>query len=374
MNVGILTLSIHGNYGGTLQNYALNTVLHQHGVKSETIDYKNQKHQRLKIKVFRLLRRLGGYLIIKQLSYHNPKFAFLYHIRTFADRYIPHTKVLCAKDELEKIADRYDAIIVGSDQVWRYVFIYDDVATYFLDFVKGQTTKRIAYAASVGVDYNEYPEKDLELVKKLYPRFDAVSVREKESVELIRTLWAENPVAEFVLDPTMLLTVKDYEKLIGKAGVKKSEGSNLFYYVLDMTEKKRNAIFNIALKKDLAPYTIYSSHKEELCKILKGGFTQKIEQWLTCIRDADFVVTDSFHGCVFCLLFNKQFVVYGNKERGLSRFVSLLRMFGLENRIVDVNLSADDIMSLPAIDYDRVNGILEMERKKSLKFLFDSLK
>lgn len=308
------------------------------------------------------------------MSYHNPKFAFLYHIRTFADRYIPCTKVLCAKDELEKIADRYDAIIVGSDQVWRYVFIYDDVATYFLDFVKGQTTKRIAYAASVGVDYNEYPEKDLELVKKLYPRFDAVSVREKESVELIRTLWAENPVAEFVLDPTMLLTVKDYEKLIGKAGVKKSEGSNLFYYVLDMTEKKRNAIFNIALKKDLPPYTIYSSHKEELCKILKGGFTQKIEQWLTCIRDADFVVTDSFHGCVFCLLFNKQFVVYGNKERGLSRFVSLLRMFGLENRIVDVNLSADDIMSLPAIDYDRVNGILEMERKKSLKFLFDSLK
>ncbi len=375
MNVGILTLSIHGNYGGVLQNYALNAVLRKNGINALTIEYKKLKHQRLKIKVFRVLRNIGGRYIIKSLSYYNPKFAFLYHIRTFADRYIPLTKVLKTKTELEEISKKYDAIIVGSDQVWRYVFIYDDVATYFLDFVNNASTKRIAYAASIGVDNNEYPIKDLEVIRELYPRFDAVSVREKSSVELINSLWAEYPKAEHVLDPTMLLEADDYRKIIHKAvNVKHAGIGMLFYYVLDMTEDKMSNILKLSAEKNLQSYTIYSSNGVELQKILRAGFTQEIEQWLSCINDADFVVTDSFHGCVFCILFSKQFVVYGNKERGQSRFTSLLHLFGLEDRIIDVNQSTDEITALPMIDYEKVKSILRMEREKSLNFLFGQLK
>ena len=375
MNVGILTLSIHGNYGGVLQNYALNAVLERHGIKASTIDYKKLKHQRLKIKVFRILRNIGGRYIIRSLSYCNPKFAFLYHIRTFADKYIPLTKVLKTKTELEEISKKYDAIIVGSDQVWRYVFIYDDVATYFLDFVDNANTRRIAYAASIGVDDNEYPIKDLEVVRELYPRFDAVSVREKSSVKLINSLWAEYPKAEHVLDPTMLLEADDYRKIICKAvNVKHAGTGMLFYYVLDMTEEKMSNILKVSAEKNLQSYTIYSSNGAELQKILREGFTQEVEQWLSCIDDADFVVTDSFHGCVFCILFSKQFVVYGNKERGQSRFTSLLQLFGLEDRIIDVNLSTDDIAALPTIDYNNVNSILCKERERSLEFLLGNLK
>lgn len=373
MNIGILTLSVHGNYGGVLQNFALNEVLKRHGHNACTIDYKRQKHQRIKINVFRLLRQIGGGNFIRQISNLNPKFAFLYHIRTFADKHITFTKVLKTKQEVELASSKFDAIIVGSDQVWRYIFIYDDVGAYFLDFVK-DNVKRIAYAASVGVDTNEYPDAELEKVRSLYTKFDAVSVRERSSVNLIKSLWAPKPVAEHVLDPTMLLDAEDYRKVISQEeDVKKPNAKNLFYYVLDTTSAKKDGIKKIAEAKGLKPYTIYSTDGAELKAILKKGFSQKVEQWLSCIDNADFVVTDSFHGCVFCILFNKQFVVYGNKERGLSRFTSLLGMFGLENRLVDADVSMDEVLNLEDIDYGQVNKLLDDERKKSLKFLLDNL-
>lgn len=373
MNIGILTLSIHGNYGGVLQNFALNKILRKLGHYPCTIDYKTLKHQRIKIKVFRLLRYLGGRYYVKYISYLNPKFAFLYHIRTFADKHITFTKVLKTKQELEQVSSRYDAIIVGSDQVWRYIFIYDDVGAYFLDFVK-DNVKRISYAASVGVDANEYPNAELEKVRKLYPNFDAVSVRECSSVNLIHSLWAPNPLAKHVLDPTMLLDADFYRRIISQEKIKKQHGRNLFYYVLDMNDGKKNGIKKVAESKDLFPYTIYSADGNELKSILRKGFSQKVEQWLSCIDNSEFVVTDSFHGCVFCILFNKQFIVYGNKERGLSRFTSLLGMFGLENRLVDVDTSIDEILEMPRIDYAKVNNLLDEERKKSLEFLSNSLK
>lgn len=373
MNIGILTLSIHGNYGGVLQNFALNEILKRLGHNSCTIDYKTLRHQRIKIKVFRLLRYLGGDYYIKQISYLNPKFAFLYHIRTFADKHIAFTKVIKTKQEIEHVSSKFDAVIVGSDQVWRYIFIYDDVGSYFLDFVKG-SVKRIAYAASVGVDYNEYPDTVLEKVRILYPNFDAVSVRERSAVNLIKSLWATKPIAEHVLDPTMLLEADYYRQIISQEKVKKQNTKNLFYYVLDTTKSKKDGINKIAEAKGLNPYTIYSADGKELKTILKNGFSQKVEQWLSCIDNSDYVVTDSFHGCVFCILFNKQFIVYGNKERGLSRFTSLLGMFGLENRLVDADIAVDEAVKLPEINYEQVNQLLEEERKKSLTFLLDSLK
>lgn len=373
MNIGILTLSIHGNYGGVLQNFALSQVLGKLGHNSCTIDYKTLKHQRIKIRIFRFIRFLGGDYFIKYISYLNPKFAFLYHIRSFADKYIVFTKVMKTKAEIEQDSSKYDAVIVGSDQVWRYIFIYDDVSAYFLDFVKNGT-KRIAYAASIGVDNNEYPDTELKMIHSLYSKFDAVSVRERSAVNLIKSLWADKPTAEHVLDPTMLLDSEYYRQMISKAEIKKQSEKNLFYYVLDMTNSKKGMIKKVSNSKGLKPYTIYSADVKELECILKTGFTQKVEQWLSCIDNSEYVITDSFHGCVFCILFNKQFIVYGNKERGLTRFTSLLGMFGLENRIIDVHTSLEEALNLPKINYERVNKLLDVEREKSLSFLLNSLK
>ena len=370
MNIAILTLPLHGNYGGCLQNYALNCVLKSIGHQSFTIDYKKQRHQRVKSTLFRMMRKIGLGVFMKQISCFNPKLAFLYQLRVFADKEIPLSTICSTKKELAEITTNVDAVIVGSDQVWRYIFIYDDVETFFLDFVKGTKAKRIAYAASIGVDYNEYPDNELRKIRRLYSKFDAVSVRETSAVQLIQKNW-EGLNAQHVLDPTMLLETVSYRKLYNTANVGIQTNPNLFYYILDMNPVKQGFVNDIAQQKKLLPYTIYNNHNVELRK----KFSSKVEQWLACIDKADYVITDSFHGCVFCILFNKQFYVLVNKERGLDRFKSLLELFDLEDRLIDEpdRVDINTLSSIPDINYDKVNCILEEERKKSISFLKNSL-
>lgn len=374
MKIAILTLPIHGNYGGCLQNYALNCILRNNGFQSFTIDYKIQKHQRVKSAVFRVIRMFGFGYFMKWISFLNPKFAFLYYLRDFADKHIPLSKVYKTKAELEELSNNLDAVIVGSDQVWRYIFIYDDVDTYFLDFVKNTNTARIAYAASLGVDYNEFPDRELERIRCLYTKFDAVSVREKSAVKLIKKYW-NGDNAEHVLDPTMLLPASTYREIYKTADIGILPEKNMFYYILDINTKKRCFIDELAKEKSLLPYTIYSNNRKDLKNFIKKGFSSKIEQWLACFDCADYVITDSFHGCVFCILFNKQFFVLVNRERGLDRFKSLLGQFDLESRMIDdpERIDVTTLSSIPDIDYEIVNSILEEEREKSISFLKKNL-
>ena len=149
----------------------------------------------------------------------------------------------------------------------------------------------------------------------------------------------------------------------------------MFYYILDINAKKRCFIDEFAKKKSLLPYTIYSDNRKDLKKYIKKGFSSKIEQWLACFDGADYVITDSFHGCVFCILFNKQFFVLVNRERGLDRFKSLLSQFDLESRMIDdpERIDVTTLSSIPDIDYEIVNRILDEEREKSISFLKKSL-
>ena len=185
-----------------------------------------------------------------------------------------------------------------------------------------------------------------------------VSTRETTGVELCRKyLGYDN--CHHVLDPTMLLEREDYIKLSDSAGIPHCEDI-LLCYILDETDYKRSAISDVATKRGLKPLDVNFQDKGPLQKTLKNGGYPPIEKWLRGFEDATMVITDSFHACVFSILFNKPFIVFGNAERGMTRFNSLLSTFGLEKCLI----ADKGNFEIPVVDYnwERVNKILA-ERK-----------
>ncbi len=267
----------------------------------------------------------------------------------------------------------FDAIVVGSDQVWRSIFFVpmwgkQPMENAFLAFTKGWNIKRVSYAASFGTDVWEYSEKQTLRSKEAIRKFDAVSVREENGVKLCKQYFDVD--AMHVLDPTMLLDASDYIELFEQKQTPKSEGT-LLNYVLDQTEEIKDLIQRVAAGKKLVPFAVNNPYEGDETKPLDRRVKPSVETWLRGFYDADFVITDSFHACVFSIIFRKQFVVTGNKWRGMARFESLLRMFGLEDRLVDGKV---DMTALQPIDYDKVYELYGKLKEKSFRFLAESLK
>ena len=168
-----------------------------------------------------------------------------------------------------------------------------------------------------------------------------------------------------VADPTMLLTAEDYKVLIKNTS--KSSG-NLLCYVLDMTEEKQQEINAILKEYNLKPFTVNANVEAEWDSD-KVSVQPPVEQWLRGFMDAELVVTDSFHACVFSILFHKPFVVVGNKGRGLTRVKSLLKMFGLEKALYSCNGNKNIDLNCIGIDWEDVNRRLQNLRKHSFNLL-----
>ena len=263
--------------------------------------------------------------------------------------------------------------MVGSDQVWRIIYfpglwLGQQIENAYLDFAKKWNIKRIAYAASFGTDNWEYNEEQTVKCGRLLKTFDAVSSRETNGVKLCKSKFGVD--AQHVLDPTMLLNMEDYTSLFIKDNTPKSNGT-LLNYVLDESEEINSLINKVATEKHLVSFAVNNPFENDESKTLQQRIKPSVETWLRGFYDAEFVITDSFHACVFSILFKKQFVVVGNKERGMARFESLLNMFGLENRLVDETV---DVNSLQSIDYDKVYDLYRKLKEKSLMFLLDSLR
>ena len=169
----------------------------------------------------------------------------------------------------------------------------------------------------------------------------------------------------------MLLEKEEYIKLYEKTKTAKSEGT-LFCYILDRGKTKDAIINHVAREKRLMPFFVNSRHEEPDAP-LEERIQQPVEKWLRAFYDAEFVITDSFHACVFSIIFNKPFIVYGNKDRGLARFNSLLSIFELEERIVSTKEEALKALTAP-IDWNKVNLIHEQWKEKSMSFLIENLK
>ena len=362
MRIGILTQPLINNYGGILQNFALQCVVKSLGHTPTTLNF---AHSPLRLSPIHLAasitKRLLHRILGKNQKYINPYkedkaiFTVAPEQQRFINKYISKVDLTNALTRQDKLVGDFDAFIVGSDQIWRPLYS-PNIQNYFLDFTL-KTQRKIAYAASFGTDNWEFSDELTEYAKILLKDFDGISVREESGIRLCKDYLECN--SEHVLDPTLLLSANDYIALLS---LEEKIDLGLSTYILDDSPSKQLAIANISEK--------YNLRINKLGDIRNGRF-QSIEQWLNDIRNSKFIITDSFHGTVFSILFHKQFATFYNPERGNSRMKSLLKSVGLESHLVETNNVNNALCHI--INWDEVENKLNTMRSKSLSFLQSSI-
>ena len=340
MRVGIITLSLENNYGGILQNFALQKVLKDMGHTPMTCRWTGYTSLGfIKAALFSVLKG-GRNFPTTPWTYNRARKGLEDFIKQNIDyRFYrdPNKFLRWFKPE---------AIIVGSDQVWRPKY-NSHLYSAYLDFVNDKSVKRIAYAASFGVGEWEYTKEQETICSELIGQFDAVSVREQSGVELCEEHLGVS--AQCVLDPTMLLDREVYEDLC--ASIPK-EDESILVYMVDYSEAIKQQAEKLSQSTGL-PIKIIEADK---------GVTENdsVAKWLAAFRDAKYIITDSFHGTVFSIIFEKNFVAIGNERRGYDRFVSLLGAFNLVDFLIREN-STNAIMEKVSLDIDYIS--VKMLRK-----------
>ena len=354
MKIGILTFQYpeNRNFGASLQTYACMKLLKKYNKNIKIINYYKDNFKKT-IKRF----------ILSEIE--SKKF------REYNNKFIDQTKKFDKEDELKNLNKEFDIFLVGSDQVWRAACTQKNAKHYFFDFVD-DSKKKIAYAASFGVDYWEGDEKLTEEIKSLIKRFDYISVREESGIDICKnTFGVDNVVC--VLDPTLMIDRKEYQSILDdwqdNSHLKKKY---IAHMLLDDTEQLRNG------SKKIADYLGAEINyiKGKSFKVLGKTITlyNKVSQWLTYLKDAELVITDSFHCAVFSIIFHKKFVVVANPIRGIARLETLLGKVGLEDRFFT---NIEDVLKSGVldreIDYQEVDKKLEIHRKYSMNFLKKAL-
>lgn len=372
--VAILTQPLHTNYGGTLQAYALQRTIKSFGFPVETIDFQWKKSSDFK----KILSSVKNRICNGRKGYHlsNAEVTIISREhRKFILENINRSPSFYNHFQLEEyiINGKFTDIIVGSDQVWRIDYS-PRIESFFLDFLKNnKTINKITYAASFGLDKWQFSENITHIMKESLASFRAVSVRENNAIELCNKNL--NIQAIQVLDPTLLLTKKDYENIAKKSTANIEQGK-IFYYILDMDSEKENILNKVCsiLGKDFFSNQPNKTRKENFfVKDYSDYIYPSIESWIASFAKADFIITDSFHGTVFSIIFNKPFISITNKNRGNSRFDSLLSQFDLKYRLVNNVNDVNDVLVNEKVEYDEVNEKINILRKKSLQFLKDNL-
>lgn len=381
MNIGIITQPLHNNYGGLLQNYALQQVIREMGHEPITLDWGTRKLTLIKrlvtsIQVWiKCITRGENNRDCVYTPTENEEKVISRNTNLFLDKYIHRTsKSFSSEDLYNNVVDNnLKALVVGSDQVWRPQYSGIGITNMYLSFIPDPKIKRIAYAASFGTDLWEYTDEQTNECRKLAQLFDYVSVREDSGVDLCRDYLGIS--ADYVLDPTLLLARESYENIINESEVPQSKG-NLFYYILDPSSIKESFINDAGEKYGLTPFTIMPKHqaenrtKKQVKRDIENCIFPSVSEWLRAFLDAKMVICDSFHGCVFSIIFNKPFWVLENAGRGNARFSSLLRTFDLSDRLITPN----DVIALDKeIDWKRINHLIEEKRRYSIKRIHEAL-
>lgn len=360
MKIGIATFQSGDNYGAVLQAHALQSFFRARGHAVELIRYRTAP-------LAPLLRRwvaktLSGCIRKCEAEYKRHIF------NTFRTAYLAETpEIFCSTEELEKLKGRFDLLVAGSDQVWNPQWL--DQVSWFWDFYflsfGGTKTRRVSYAASFG--HSSLSTLTPDWCKKLGQRLkgmDAISVREPSGVELIRGLCGRTDAIQ-VVDPTLLMDRVYYEKLIGLG----SRRQILFSYMLHGMEQEAESVSQMFADLLNLKVVRCDTHKTALHR----GYTLPSPiGWLRQIRDAAFVVTNSFHGVVFCLLFNIPFVVLliqGPISPMNTRVVELLSAVGLTERMVS---SDDDLVAGlldKTVNWAEVNRQISVMKNGAVEFL-----
>lgn len=342
MKIAILTQPLHTNYGGILQCYALQTVLEGMG-HSVTVLNRRYAKPGFKEMMMRfaslakcLVRRclMGrkdialtnpcaeNYNIHKKSESERRRYS---EIQRFIQEYIHLSRPLRSSNELKEYVESmgFECILVGSDQVWREIYS-PCIEDFFLGFLPEDDKRlKITYAASFGTADTPISREHLENCVRLARRFLAISVREQSGVEIMKNCFGID--AKLSLDPTLLLSAEQY-----RFPVERTNNGGLVSYILDDTDDKDAIILetSVALHLERKKIRLIASSQDDVTEL------PSIEEWLSSFANAEFVVTDSFHGCVFSIIYHKPFIAIANKDRGLERFTSLLGTFGLMDRLI----------------------------------------
>lgn len=335
----ILSLGGYYNYGGLIQRYALQKFLRKNGYN---------------FKVFK----------VSYMDKYGKKVGDRSNLERFAKKHMDEEHFH------PWLGGFYKAYIVGSDQVWRdfHGGNWEHFSNFFLRFVKNPKAKKIAYAASFGVDdlvSAGINARNRRRIGSLLKKFNSISVREKSAEKLVKQLKSH---ATTSLDPTMLLTKDDYSSIIDSFSdsTTANEVERIFTYLLDPTDQMEAFVKKLEKTKKANSTNFRLNNNEQL---------PPMELWLKGFRDSDIVVTDSFHGIVFSIINQKQFIAFGNKNRGMSRMTDLLGPLGLSDRIfTNESIDSIDIKEvLEPIDWEKVYSVLDKKRKQSGEWLLDAL-
>ena len=371
MKVAILTIPIHSNFGYIMQLYALQTVVEKLGHEAYTIQIRIEPtgfRQRI---AYRIKSAIGKYLLQR---YSDPFRKFptkkqmdYIDVNTwdFLNTHCRLTEYIPSVDRLSDLACDYDVFIVGSDQVWRRRYSID-IPSFFFSFLP-DGKKRIAYAASFGISINDYGKRLTDKCRLLLSKFSAVGVRENTAVTLCKDEFSQDAVQ--VLDPTLLLTKDDYQQLVEKNKVEGIPNKPfVLLYILDNAPEKEYVAEEIAREKGLVLYRIKPSNFGSVgSRHIDDCIYPHISTWLSAFYKADYVITDSFHGTAFSIIYKKQFITIANISRGADRMITLLDSCGLESRLYRDNFVDSDI------DYELVSIKLKELKSKSIQFLYSNL-
>lgn len=346
MRVGILTFPNSPSFGAALQMRGLYRALQNLGIDVEIINYRNTFMSKKKhIRQQNTIKNLAIFLfsIPGKICFHN----FEKQLHLFPK------KLICETDDLKQIADRYDYLICGSDQVWNPLITGEDL-NYFFSFCD-DNSKKISYAASFGV--NELNGTFAQAVKEQLEKFHCISVREEQGAKIVHGLL--NTDCTIVLDPTMLISQEEWRSCENKISGLPSKYIAKFIFNHDSNVEAK--IKELSENTGLPVVTVGGT---AISKLKKGLFTGSIgpSEWLYVLDHADYVVTDSFHGAAFSIIFHKQLFVSLASSTN-SRLKTLLHTFGLDNR------TFGDALTDEKIDYKSVQNIMDNKREYSLGFL-----
>lgn len=369
----IITQPIGLNYGGILQAYALQKYVQSYIKNVETLTWKTTCSFRKKLGytikqiLFRILKikKQSDCLLLtnkdyKKLTSNTQKF-IKKHIKMTETAYSSKDN-LCLKQEL----GNYDVYIAGSDQCWACKQPSQYVLSCMFDFISNCHNKtRISYAASFGSDEFCGEEKFCKNCKELLLKFNAISVREESAVKILKRYF-DLPATQ-VIDPTMLLEIADYKNLIFQNDITEIKNS-LFAYILDYSKEKNEIIEKVLKATNLKKSEIILSNQSKAKLTESYNALPSVEQWLYNIIHSEFIITDSYHGCVFAILFNKHFIAIANNKRGAARFNSLLKLFNLENQLINNSTEITTDLIEKQIDFDYVNMVIKKERLKAKCF------
>ena len=355
MKIGIITYHRAKNLGAMLQSYALQKTLEKYKGKCEIIDYRNEKmEESYKVKKIWECKSLKEK--IKNILFMKKNKAFEEVRKEFNEKVQTISTKKYNKNNIKEANNDYDLFVTGSDQVWNVKLNYDD-ENYFLNFAE-DNNKKNSYAASFGT--NKINEEQKEKICNQLKTFNKISVREEEGKNVVRELTGRN--SELVLDPTLLLNKYEWENMINNERIEKEK--YIFVYVIAYTPTLLEFARKLGKERNCKVICFHTSYQKY--RGMKNLTKVSPQDFLNYIKNAEVVVTSSFHGMCFSINLQKEFYyeLDENKVNNNSRLKTLATTLNLEDRRIINGKCINN-----RINYSEVTKKLEAERKKSIQFI-----